>query len=416
MEKREFTVKIIDLEPYRNLTVERLSRRMLTEIAEYANESRFLYPGPGGYLSASTISAFQRCPREVLYAKFEKLKPFRPSMTMIGGNATHKGLETIYKKLRVDPCAMINRDEILSAANDDFMQRLDKEDLKDREELTLDEFVKKADGLKDDIMRTLSAYIEFGEYLNVGKVVGSEQEFMFTINGIPIYGFADLLTESAVIDFKFSQKNNTAMRQKSVPSDMQIFLYQLRFNKPGELHILVPPAKKATKTERELVNIIKYEDYPTWPASAFVDAIEDICTCIETGNFPRRGLSYDGCTECLFADTCLKRSSFVKIDYDDSSTVQADIDDKIHSAAEFKEVHIKEIQAEEERTRVKEVAATVEVQQIDDLFDTKGATVVQTPEQVKQDIDSVRDEQLSRPKRLLKRGGSHGKASDLSVD
>lgn len=415
MEKQEFTVKIIDLEPYKEGRTERLTKRMLMEIAEYANESRFLYPGPGGYLSASTISAFQRCPREVLYSKFEKLKPFRPSMTMIGGNATHKGLETIYKKLILDPYAPIIRDEILAAADDDFMKRLDNEDLKDREEMSMDEFVKKAEGLKDDIMRTLTAYIEFEEYKNVGKVIGSEQEFMFTINGIPIYGFTDLLTEDSVIDFKFSQRNNVSMRQKSVPSDMQIFLYQVRFNKPGEVHVIVPPPKKATKGDRELVNIIKYSEYATWPAIAFVEAIEEICTSIETGHFPRRGLSYDGCNDCQFKDTCLKKSSFVKVDYADSSCIQAEIDDKVKSAEEFKQAHRKEMEDQEAKLLEKAVMIKAESQKVEELFEGPQPDH-KTEEEIKTECAEIRSEQLSRPKRLLRRGLGSGKADDLSVD
>ena len=113
-------IKKIDLSDFKQPGESTTRRYVLTQVAESVNESEYTYPGPGGYLSPSTISAWMGCPRAVLYGKFEKIAPFRGKLVMAAGNGVHKGAETVYKKLQENPAATIDAEEIVAASVDEF--------------------------------------------------------------------------------------------------------------------------------------------------------------------------------------------------------------------------------------------------------------------------------------------------------
>ena len=378
-EKQEFEVKVVDLSEFRDPSspYNRLSKKVIMDVADYVNESRFEYPGPGGYLSASFVGQFLRCPRASMYAKFERI-PFRPSIKMSAGNGVHKGLEFVYNSKKMGMA--IHPDEVIMSGITEFKDRVNNDDIREKDG-GVEAFQKDVGKYTDHIAATLNQYCVNREYDKLGKVEGVEEEFMVLINGIPIYGFTDLVTEDSIIDFKFSTRDTSSLRIKSLPSDMQLFLYEMRFNKPGEFHLLTAPPKKTPKEPKPLVRVLKKTDYLTWPMYEFVETLEQICESIDQGYFPRRGLTYDGCGDCQYKDDCLRPCKFSKIAQAETIKVEVEKDGLKKTITEYKQDHYEEAKRKaEEKKKAEAEKAQVEEKKPAEQQDLQlGASVPVTP-------------------------------------
>lgn len=382
MEKKT-TVKVVDLSGLREPGERRIPYNKIILAAEHNNTSKYMLPGPTGYLSPSTMTKWHKCPHSVYLSKITKTSPFHPGLAMVFGQANHEAMALLFEKYR-DLQPIIVKDIVRASeqyladvliklvpvpvftASEKFLETVDEANkvlfkeaiavYKDMKFMNLDtvlkilsrfdtkefssegyqfqefavkgksteEFMKDIVKRRDESYRIFEKWIGEEGYKKFGKpkdILAVEEDIIVVINGIPIYFIADLVTTKAVIDYKFTSSSQVERRRGTIPSDLQLWLYELVYGRPGQLALFTPPVKKVTaKTvSRALPELMGRRDKGqlVWPDSDFVDLIESIPRCIEEGYYEKRGQSFlGGCGDCEAYSVCtqsFKKSASLSI-------------------------------------------------------------------------------------------------------
>jgi len=367
---KKVKVKVIDLSSFRRPGERRIPYDKILLAAEHNNTSKYILPGPSGYLSPSTLVKWHKCPYSVYLSKITKTAPFHPGLAMVFGQANHEAMATVFEKYR-DKQPILTEDIIQVSdqylanqlvklipepvftdsekflkgrgGNDPVLRDALKifKDMKfmniedtlkilgmfETEEFSdkgyqfsefavkgkpTEEFLQNIAKRRDESRRIFEKWLGEEGYKKFGKpkdILAIEEDIMVVINGIPIYFIADLVTTKRVFDYKFTAASQIEKRRGQIPSDLQLWLYELVYGRPGELVLFTPPAKKVTaKTKpRNIPEFMGRRDKGqlVWSDADFVDLVESVPRCIEQGFFEKRGQSFlGGCGDCEAYTIC----------------------------------------------------------------------------------------------------------------
>lgn len=338
-------LKRIDLDKVRKEGQRLTDRGAVVQAALTANETNYGVIGPGGYLSPSTIGAWDLCPRAVYYQKFTREVPRYAGLAMIFGQAFHAVMEeTFYRyRERQNPVTY----EIATDIADDFIRsELEREgalfaeiELKG---MTDEEFSKQVQKRTDDLFRTLAVFYQEDWVTKIAPspddVVSVERDIMLSVNGIPIYMVLDLELQDKCWDFKYTASSMIDRRIGSLAGDAQLWAQEAVTQKPSGLLLVAPPPKTSRGKPRPLVTMAPRHQpgVRLLPDEDFAEHIEGIVQDINNYRFEARGKTFvGGCNTCAAYDVCTKEScempkldsatSVRRFDYDAASlTEEAD--------------------------------------------------------------------------------------------
>lgn len=368
MEKKMATVKVVSLDNARPAGQRKMPYKSIVLMAEQLNESPYILPGPKGYLSPSTMAAWQLCPHAVYQKQILRSVPNLPGLAMVFGNAQHEAVALGFEQYKAKGIMQLNdllytiktyvAGELMKLIPADvwtsptvfmgkvsdpgvrklceqaFLNRADMgpaeyesskamltglgdlslvkgpfREMK-KEDTNMQLFIDGVDKRMDDAVRLFEAYIEGQWYRNVcepSEIIAIEEDRFAIINGIPVYFVADIVTERGVFDHKFTSASAISKRWESIPSDIQLWLYELVWNKPASLLLYAPPAKTSKAKARDLVVQMSRRDekFRLLDDEYFLSLIDGIPRAIEDGYFEQRGKCFTGgCGACEAYEVC----------------------------------------------------------------------------------------------------------------
>jgi len=243
---------------------------------------------PRGYLSVSQVNTYRRCPRQY-YFRYIKDLIRAPSVSLVEGNAVHKGLAVGHEASVKSGTAPL--DMMLDAYNDYWKRS--KGDIDWQGEKEADEnLVVRRDHtfLKEYNQKHMPNLVTRVD--DVGAFV--ERRFWVTVGekNVPLLGFIDLVAknntkffdnkspdgsgEEEVIDHKTANKSKT---QADVDGDLQLSVYS---RVTGLTHVRF---QCFVKTKTPKINAVaSRRTIDSWRWAEFV--ISEVAQCISSGAFP----------------------------------------------------------------------------------------------------------------------------------
>lgn len=171
--------------------------------------------------------------------------------------------------------------------------------------------IKDIDKRKKDCEATLALYLDNKRYQDVGlptDILGVEEDGFLDVGGVAVYYIADLVTSGGIYDHKYTTSAMIGKKAAAVPFDVQLWVYEMAYNRDAHLLLHCPPAKTERAKPRDLVTTVSRHnpDYPLLDDMSFVSAIWDIANCTIKGEFRKTGLSFlGGCGECAAHAACV---------------------------------------------------------------------------------------------------------------
>lgn len=223
---------------------------------------------PRGYLSASQIEMYLRCPRQYQFRYIEeRIAP--PGVALTEGICHHEVMEF----------NNINKFDKGEDLNDGIL----KEKFKD-EFATKKKHIPKSDWVfSGENVNTINErgdkFIEnylFDVAPNIQPTKLPESKFEIELGGVPILGFIDLEQDKSVVDYKVVKQART---QHEVDNDIQLTLYSFATRKKSVQFCCFTKTK--TAAIKNVTSIRGNNDY------AYADAlIGSVAEGIKSGNFP----------------------------------------------------------------------------------------------------------------------------------
>lgn len=250
------------------MAIERVKPEVKQELKEIATRLAHL---PRGYLSPSAMTTFWMCPHSYYLKYIEGIKGTVISSRMVEGSAGHKVLEE-NNKTKIETGEDRDKDDLVELWHDTWSEAA--KEVNDWEE-----------GMDEDAVH------ERGEtwignyrsrYAAKFKPVSTEKEFNGMVNGVPVRGFIDLVTEEEgqpypiIYDYKFT---NRAKPQGEAESGVQLGLYSIVEQIPDVGYVNFVKTKepkivktRGTRTPKSLEKV--------------ANAVKDISEAIKRGSFP----------------------------------------------------------------------------------------------------------------------------------
>ena len=243
------------------------------------------------HFSLSRLHCFCRCPRQYYYRYIEeRAEPLVYSP--LSGAAVHKGLEE-HNRRRFVEGRKSNVGVILEVAREYIRERYRKTEY-DGAELREDQAV---DATVREARPPLGTYCDRVEK-DIKVVEAIEDEMKYELHGAPILGYADLVLDDLVLDYKFLKRRYT---KDAVLWSPQLNLYVVYYKRPAAYVQLLRHQERAelsiaeTTAETQRVTL-------AWVR----DTIEAIRQAKKTGLFPRREAASWECQYCFFRSRCFK--------------------------------------------------------------------------------------------------------------
>lgn len=365
------TVKVVKLDDLRIEGKRRVPYKSIVTMANHLNESGYVLPGPKGYLSPSTISKWNKCPSAVYYEQITNEALRLSSLALIFGSAQHEAMSVGWEEYRArghmtlqslldaadfyladelgkippeelwkdpkafnmtDPTCIAGISQKLETGFIDLDQimaivsRMEPEQFNPKARFreivvakkTIAEFIDNINKRRDEMQRLFTAYCIGEEYRKVclpEEVIAVEEDMFVVIDGIPIYFVADLVTKRGVYDHKFTSASQIEKRRGKVPSDIQLWIYELAYGLKGYFLLYAPPAKTSKAKERDLVTVLgRYDEgQRVLNDEDMLDSIAWIPRQISEGWFEKRGECFmGGCGECPAFEVCTAPSTDLK--------------------------------------------------------------------------------------------------------
>lgn len=193
------------------------------------------YTLPRGYLSASSISTLQTCPKQFEFRYIHGIiNP--PTAALACGTVTHKTLETYYKD------AMTSSTRLTPAQAAELSRDTFADWTLNNENTVTTEEKNEIDKLLPELVET---YIDkIGQYITPKA---TEREVRITLAcGVPLLGYIDLVADDdgkdMIVDYKVKNKK---MSKGDVANSLQFNYYALMTGIPDfEIHNLVKTPRK----------------------------------------------------------------------------------------------------------------------------------------------------------------------------
>lgn len=199
------------------------------------------YTLPRGYLSASQIDRYLKCPKQYEFAYIKEIKS-PPEIAMLKGSAAHKGFEVYYQEKMSG--SRLTPNQVVEFA------------VLELRELAKTQELKIQDTEENEVIESLENVIE--TYItSVGERTepeATEKEIdYYTSENVKVIGYLDLLrkpseeevgviTDSIICDYKITGRKWTADRLKN---SLQFNIYALATGLPNvEIHNVVDTTKK----------------------------------------------------------------------------------------------------------------------------------------------------------------------------
>jgi len=244
------------------------------------------------YFSLSRLHCFSRCPKQYYYRYIEQRRePLKYSP--LSGAALHKGLEEHNKK-RFFEGKKSSLKEILEVAREYIRTRYKSDDhagAEVREDQAVDATV-------TDGKPPTSEYCKKVES-GFTKVEAVEDEMRYQLEGAEMLGYADLVTDELVIDYKLLARRRA---KDEVTFDPQLNLYRIHYKRPAAFIQLLRRKECA-----ELVIAEISDGTQAATVSWVADTIKAIKLARKTGVFPRQPAASFACRTCPFKSLCNRR-------------------------------------------------------------------------------------------------------------
>lgn len=366
-------VKVVKLDELRKAGEGRVPYKSIVSMADFLNDSGYILPGPKGYLSPSTIAKWNKCPAAVYYEQITNEAPRLSSMALVFGSAQHEASKVGWEHYRDHGCMVLqtmldtadsyigmeisrsfpedlwnNHSKYQAVAGDPgcinvilekletgyisfegamlILSKLEPGEFNPRNRFreivvakkSVAELIENIGKRRDEMQRLLTAFVIGEEYRKIcepSDIIAIEEDMFVVIDGIPLYFVADLVTKVGVFDHKFTSASQIEKRRGKVPSDIQLWLYELAYGIRGYFLLYAPPAKTSRAKERDLVT--KLGRYDTGQRVLSDEDMLDMITMIPRqigeGWFEKRGECFmGGCGECPAFEVCTAPSEELK--------------------------------------------------------------------------------------------------------
>lgn len=237
-------------------------------------------------LSPSAVGTFRNCPRKYYYRYVEGLK-IPPGIAQTGGFSGHATLaENNRKKRKTGKDLPIKK--VLDLFRDDLATRAKDLEASER---------KRKDEIAGEILPSLEAYMD--EVADSIVPVSEEQVIRSNFHGIPILGYADVVTKgNRVFDYKFCSKRSKDREHGHVVDSVQLSVYADAFGAKKVGHVCV--VKGAATAE-----VISVERTPAQIEVAKEEFVH-VARAVSAGAFPMCDPSNFLCSPkwCGYARIC----------------------------------------------------------------------------------------------------------------
>jgi CRISPR/Cas system-associated exonuclease Cas4 (RecB family) len=226
------------------------------------------------HVSASQISQYKRCPRQWAYRNVLKMKS-PPDAALLCGSGMHHAAEVgMLEKVRTgeDPRPDDSADAAIEYVREEFSSG----------EVVLSERDTRGN-ISDKAARLSKKWAEDAAPLVMPEKV--EEEFDAEIAGVKVIGRFDVLTSSAVVDWKSSSR---APSRSAFVGSVQTELYSFVTGKMAEYIYVIDSVRNGPRVQREELS----EEEVSTASGLAESTVEDVATGMALGVWPRNRVGW----------------------------------------------------------------------------------------------------------------------------